>query len=77
MLPSAFSTASAPAVRTHKSSNDPEFEAKFWVVIGLYLDPRDNAPVSFWGRKERLPPGIGLRTKTTACGFFRPVFLTS
>jgi len=28
-----------------KVSNDPDFEAKFWDVIGLYLDPPDKALV--------------------------------
>jgi transposase len=31
--------------RTFKLSNDPHFEAKFWDVIGLYLDPPTNALV--------------------------------
>jgi len=30
-------------VRTFKLSNDPHFEAKFWDVIGLYLQPREGA----------------------------------
>ncbi|RMQ23346.1 Transposase, partial [Pseudomonas syringae pv. delphinii] len=29
--------------RTFKLSNDPNFEEKFWDVIGLYLDPPDKA----------------------------------
>ena len=32
-------------VRTFKLSNDPAFEAKFWELIGLYLDPPDKALV--------------------------------
>jgi transposase len=32
-------------VKTFKLSNDPEFEKKFWDVIGLYLDPPVNALV--------------------------------
>lgn len=28
--------------RTFKVSNDPQFEGKFWDVIGLYLAPPDN-----------------------------------
>jgi transposase len=32
-------------VRTFKLSNDPNFEAKFWDVIGLYLDPPAHAMV--------------------------------
>lgn len=31
--------------KTFKLSNDPEFEKKFWDVIGLYLDPPANALV--------------------------------
>jgi hypothetical protein len=31
--------------RTFKLSNDPQFEAKFWDVIGLYLDPPTRAIV--------------------------------
>ena len=31
--------------RTFKLSNDPNFEEKFWDVIGLYLDPPDKALV--------------------------------
>ena len=29
--------------RTFKLSNDPNFEEKFWDVVGLYLDPPDKA----------------------------------
>jgi hypothetical protein len=29
--------------RTFKLSNDPQFEEKFWDVIGLYLAPSDKA----------------------------------
>jgi transposase len=32
-------------VKTFKLSNDPDFEAKFWDVIGLYLDPPAKALV--------------------------------
>ncbi len=31
--------------RTFKRSKDPQFEAKFWNVIGLYLDPPTRAIV--------------------------------
>lgn len=31
--------------RTFKLSNDPQFEAKFWDVIGLYLNPPEKALV--------------------------------
>ncbi len=33
--------------RTFKLSNDPNFEEKFWDVIGLYLAPPDKALVAF------------------------------
>jgi hypothetical protein len=29
-----------------KASNDPNFEGKFWDVIGFYLDPPTNSPAS-------------------------------
>jgi transposase len=32
-------------LKTFKLSNDPEFETRFWDVIGLYLDPLDQALV--------------------------------
>jgi len=62
-------------VRTFKLSNDPEFEAKFWDVIGLYLSPPDRALVLCCDEKSQcqalertqpgLPLGIGhVRTKT-------------
>ena len=38
-------------VRTFKLSRDPQFEAKFWDVIGLYLDPPDRALVASEGEK--------------------------
>lgn len=61
--------------RTFKLSNDPEFEAKFWDVIGLYLNPPDKALVLCCDEKSQcqalertqpgLPLGIGhVRTKT-------------
>ena len=62
-------------VRTLKRSNDPAFEAKFWDVVGLYLDPLDKALVLCCDEKspcqalERTQPGLPLgvghiRTKT-------------
>src|SRR5262249_10687700 len=62
-------------VRTFKLSRDPQFEAKFWDVIGLYLDPPDRALVLCCDEKSQrqalertqpgLPLGIGhIRTKT-------------
>jgi transposase len=61
--------------RTFKLSNDRRFEAKFWDVIGLYLDPPDQALVLCCDEKSQcqalertqpgLPLGIGhIRTRT-------------
>ena len=61
--------------RTFKLSNDPHFEEKFWDVIGLYLDPPDQAVVLCCDEKSQcqalertqpaLPLGIGhIRTRT-------------
>jgi transposase len=52
--------------RTFKLSNDPEFESKFWDVIGLYLDPPTKALVLCCDEKsqcqalERTQPGLPL-----------------
>lgn len=52
--------------RTFKVSNDPQFEEKFWDVIGLYLDPPDRALVLCCDEKsqcqalERTQPGLPL-----------------
>ena len=52
--------------RTFKLSNDPNFEEKFWDVIGLYLDPPDKALVLCCDEKsqvqalERTQPGLPL-----------------
>ncbi|WP_420902694.1 IS630 family transposase [Pseudomonas proteolytica] len=52
--------------RTFKLSNDPNFEEKFWDVIGLYLDPPDKALVLCFDEKsqmqalERTQPGLPL-----------------
>lgn len=62
-------------VRTFKVSNDPKFEEKFWDVIGLYLNPPDQALVLCCDEKSQcqalertqpgLPLGIGhIRTQT-------------
>ena len=62
-------------VRTFKISTDPEFERKFWDVIGLYLNPPDKALVLCCDEKSQcqalertqpgLPLGIGhIRTQT-------------
>jgi transposase len=61
--------------RTFKLSHDPEFETKFWDVIGLYLNPPDKALVLCCDEKSQcqalertqpgLPLGIGhIRTRT-------------
>jgi transposase len=70
----------ANAIKPHltqafKLSNDPQFEAKFWDVIGLYLQPPDKALVLCCDEKSQcqalertqpgLPLGIGhVRTRT-------------
>ena len=52
--------------RLFKLSNDPQFEAKFWDVIGLYLDPPTQAVVLCCDEKsqcqalERTQPGLPL-----------------
>ena len=62
-------------VRTFKLSRDKHFEAKFWDVIGLYLNPPDRALVLCCDEKSQcqalqrtqpgLPLGIGhIRTRT-------------
>ncbi len=62
-------------LRTFKISNDPKFEEKFWDVIGLYLNPPDQALVLCCDEKSQcqalertqpgLPLGIGhVRTQT-------------
>jgi len=61
--------------RTFKLSRDPNFETKFWDVIGLYLNPPDKALVLCCDEKSQcqalertqpgLPLGIGhIRTRT-------------
>ena len=62
-------------VRTFKLSQDPQFDAKFWDVIGLYLDPPQKALVLCCDEKSQcqalersqpgLPLGLGhIRTRT-------------
>jgi transposase len=52
--------------RTFKLSNDPEFETKFWDILGLYLDPPTRALVLCCDEKsqcqalERTQPGLPL-----------------
>lgn len=61
--------------RTFKLSNDPEFDKKFWDVIGLYLHPPNKALVLCCDEKSQcqalertqpgLPLGVGhIRTQT-------------
>lgn len=40
-------------LRTFKISNDPKFEEKFWDVIGLYLNPPDQALVLYCDEKSQ------------------------
>jgi transposase len=62
-------------VRTFKLSRDPQFEAKFWDVIGLYVNPPQRALVLCCDEKSQcqalersqpgLPLGLGhIRTQT-------------
>jgi transposase len=52
--------------RTFKLSNDPQFEAKFWDIVGLYLDPPTRAVILCCDEKsqcqalERTQPGLPL-----------------
>ena len=52
--------------RTFKLSRNPNFETKFWDVIGLYLNPPDRAIVLCCDEKnqcqalERAQPGLPL-----------------
>jgi transposase len=52
--------------RTFKVSNDPNFEAKFWDIVGLYLDPPTRAVILCCDEKsqcqalERRQPGLPL-----------------
>jgi transposase len=52
--------------RTFKLSRDPQFEPKFWDVVGLYLNPPDKALVLCCDEKsqcqavERTQPGLPL-----------------
>jgi len=61
--------------RTFKLSNDPNFESKFWDIIGLYLNPPEKALVLCCDEKSQcqalertqpgLPLGVGhIRTQT-------------
>jgi hypothetical protein len=59
-------------LETFKISNDPNFEEKFWDVIGLYLDPPERALVLCCDEKsqcqalERTQRPLPLRRVTDA-----------
>jgi len=66
--------------RTFKLSDDPEFERKFWDIIGLYLDPPTQAVILCCGEKsqchalERAQPGLPLGigyVRTATHGYVR------
>lgn len=44
-------------VETFKLSNDPQFEGKLVDVVGLYLNPPENAVVLYVDEKSRAPRG--------------------
>jgi transposase len=53
--------------RTFKLSTDPQFEAKFWDIVGLYLNPPDQALVLCCDEKSQIQalsrsqPGLPLK----------------
>jgi transposase len=53
--------------RTFKLSSDPHFEAKFWDIVGLYLDPPEQALVLCCDEKSQIQalsrsqPGLPLK----------------
>lgn len=53
--------------RTFKLSNDPQFEEKFWEVIGLYLAPPDKALVLCCDEKSQVT-SLGAHTAWVASG---------
>ncbi len=66
--------------RLFKVSKDPDFEAKFWDVIGLYLNPPEKAVVFCCDEKtqcqalERTQPGLPLgigRVETKTHDYYR------
>lgn len=66
--------------KTFKLSKDPNFEEKFWDIIGLYLDPPDKALVFCCDEKtqvqalERSQPGLPLNVghiKTKSHDYYR------
>ena len=71
--------------RTFKLSNDPQFEAKFWDVIGLYLNPPPRAMILCCDEKsqcqalERSQPGLPLKQGavcTRTHDYYRPGTIT-
>jgi hypothetical protein len=59
--------------RTFKLSNDPEFKTKFWDIVGLYLNPPEQALVLCCDEKSQIQalsrsqPGLPLKT-----GYIQP-----
>lgn len=51
-----FNRIDPQRTRTFKLSNDPQFEEKFWDVIGLYLAPPDKALVLCCDEKSQVQP---------------------
>lgn len=60
-------------IRTFTFSPDPDFEAKLLDIVGLYLNPPENALVLCVDEKtgiqalNRTQPGLPLRTKKPGC----------
>ncbi len=60
--------AVAHLIRTFKLSRDPRFEEKLQDVVGLYLDPPENAAVFSFDEKsqiqalDRTQPGLPMKT---------------
>ena len=50
-------------VKTYKVSNDPRFEDKLIDVVGLYLNPPDNAVVLSFDEKSRAPRGADVAVR--------------
>ena len=57
-------------VETFKLSNDPQFEGKLVDVVGLYLNPPENAVVLCVDEKSRAPRGadVAVRDERPAAG---------
>src|SRR4029077_9109698 len=59
-------------VKKFKLSNDPEFEKKFWDVIGLYLDPPAKGVGVMLRREEPMPGSGAYSTRSAACAQASP-----